>query len=102
MRQIPKGRLKFFFIPFKILAVSEKVNYSLSEKLSPIEDLPFTLRFYRQKNCDPGFETMSETDKPITQMLFEIKNGEQESLKELLPLVYDELRRLAKSHLRYE
>jgi RNA polymerase sigma factor (TIGR02999 family) len=75
----------------------------LSEKLSPeIEDLPFTLSFYRQKICDPGFETMSETDKPITQMLFEIKNGEQESLKELLPLVYDELRRLANSHLRHE
>ena len=41
-------------------------------------------------------------DKPITQLLSEIKSGRQEVLSELLPLVYDELRRLANSHLRRE
>jgi RNA polymerase sigma factor (TIGR02999 family) len=45
---------------------------------------------------------MSETAKPITQLLFELKNGEPEVLSELLPLVYDELRRLADTYLRRE
>ncbi len=42
------------------------------------------------------------TDKPITQLLSEIKSGRQEVLSELLPLVYDELRRLADNYLRRE
>ena len=41
-------------------------------------------------------------DKPITQLLSEIKSGRQEVLNELLPLVYDELRRLANTYLRRE
>lgn len=45
---------------------------------------------------------MEQTQRPITQVLNELKNGQQESLEELLPLVYDELRRLAKSHLSRE
>jgi RNA polymerase sigma factor (TIGR02999 family) len=45
---------------------------------------------------------MSESAKPITQLLFELKNGEPEVLTELLPLVYDELRRLADTYLRRE
>jgi len=44
----------------------------------------------------------SEAGKPITQILSEIKNGDQTALDELLPLVYDELRRLAHSYLRNE
>jgi len=43
-----------------------------------------------------------EAEKPITQILSEIKNGNQIALDELLPLVYDELRRLANSYLRNE
>ena len=42
------------------------------------------------------------SDKPITQLLSEIKSGRQEVLGELLPLVYDELRRLADNYLRRE
>lgn len=42
------------------------------------------------------------TEKPITQILEELRNGERSSLNELLPLVYDELRRLAKSYLSRE
>lgn len=45
---------------------------------------------------------MSENANQITQMLFELKNGNREALDELLPLVYDELRRLAYSHLQRE
>ncbi len=45
---------------------------------------------------------MEQTQRPITQVLNELKNGRQESLEELLPLVYDELRRLANSHLSRE
>ena len=45
---------------------------------------------------------MSLNQKPITQFLDEIKNGKQESINEFLPLVYEELRRLAKSHLSRE
>lgn len=41
-------------------------------------------------------------EKPITQILSEIKNGNENALHELLPLVYDELRRLAKSYLSRE
>lgn len=41
-------------------------------------------------------------DKPITKILFELKNGDERALDELLPLVYDELRRLANSYLRKE
>ncbi|MCY7345650.1 MAG: hypothetical protein LH614_05450, partial [Pyrinomonadaceae bacterium] len=42
------------------------------------------------------------SDKSITQLLSEIKSGRQEVLGELLPLVYDELRRLADNYLRRE
>jgi RNA polymerase sigma-70 factor, ECF subfamily len=45
---------------------------------------------------------MSENAKPITELLYELKSGEQEALGDLLPLVYDELRRLADSYLRRE
>jgi RNA polymerase sigma factor (TIGR02999 family) len=44
----------------------------------------------------------SGVGKPITQILSEIKGGNQQALDELLPLVYDELRRLAKSYLNRE
>jgi RNA polymerase sigma factor (TIGR02999 family) len=45
---------------------------------------------------------MSQFPKPVTQILAEIQNGNRESIPELLPLVYDELRRLASSHLKKE
>lgn len=46
--------------------------------------------------------TEREAEKPITHILSEIKSGNQEALGELLPLVYDELRRLANSYLKNE
>lgn len=45
---------------------------------------------------------MTENGKEITQILLEMKSGDTDALKELLPIVYDELRRLAKSHLSRE
>ncbi len=41
-------------------------------------------------------------EKPVTQILSEMKGGDAGALNELLPFVYDELRRLAKSHLSRE
>jgi len=44
----------------------------------------------------------SRAEKPITQILSDIKGGNQKALDELLPLVYDELRRLANTYLKNE
>lgn len=42
------------------------------------------------------------TEKPITQLLQELRKGNRQTLDEILPLVYDELRRLAKNYLNRE
>jgi RNA polymerase sigma factor (TIGR02999 family) len=42
------------------------------------------------------------SEKPITQLLQELRGGGRESLDEFLPVVYSELRRLAKSYLDRE
>lgn len=42
------------------------------------------------------------TEKPITHLLHEVRSGGEEAMNELLPLVYDELRRLARSYMRRE
>ncbi len=41
-------------------------------------------------------------DKPITHFLQKLRDGGRDTLDELLPLVYDELRRLANSYLNQE
>jgi RNA polymerase sigma-70 factor, ECF subfamily len=38
----------------------------------------------------------------VTEMLARLRDGDAEALEELVPLVYDELRSLAKAHLRHE
>jgi RNA polymerase sigma factor (TIGR02999 family) len=38
----------------------------------------------------------------VTELLMQWKHGDQEAPRVLLPLVYDELRRLARHHLRFE
>lgn len=40
--------------------------------------------------------------KPITQLLLEWREGSQQALDHLMPLVYDELRHLAAHHLKSE
>ena len=42
------------------------------------------------------------THKGVTQLLADWSNGNQEALNALMPLVYDELRRLARSYMRGE
>jgi len=44
--------------------------------------------------------TRSRTD--VTDLLIEWGKGDQEALNQLMPLVYDELHRLASRHLRHE
>lgn len=41
-------------------------------------------------------------DSPVTQLLARIREGDAEALDQLLPLVYDELRSLARAQLRRE
>lgn len=45
---------------------------------------------------------MTPSRKTATQMLLDASNGHQQALDELLPVVYDELRRLAGRYLRRE
>jgi RNA polymerase sigma-70 factor, ECF subfamily len=40
--------------------------------------------------------------KNVTQMLAALKSGDREALDQLIPVVYDELRRMAARHLRRE
>jgi RNA polymerase sigma factor (TIGR02999 family) len=50
----------------------------------------------------PGETLSSEPSKPISELLVQWKGGDQGALTALLPLVYDELKRLARHHLRGE
>jgi RNA polymerase sigma factor (TIGR02999 family) len=43
-----------------------------------------------------------DSSQPVSELLVRWKRGEQEALQALLPLVYDELRRLAHHHLQSE
>lgn len=45
---------------------------------------------------------MSSAPSDVTQLLFDWNDGDQDALNKLMPLVYDELRRLAANHLRRE
>lgn len=42
------------------------------------------------------------SSKPVTELLVRWRKGDQEALKALIPLVYDELRRVARRYLRRE
>ena len=44
----------------------------------------------------------ADSSHPVSELLVRWKHGEQEALQALLPLVYDELRRLAHHHLQAE
>ncbi len=45
---------------------------------------------------------LEETSHEVTQLLQSWSHGNREALADLLPLVYDELRRLASSYMRFE
>jgi RNA polymerase sigma factor (TIGR02999 family) len=50
----------------------------------------------------PGETLSSAPSKPISELLVRWRDGDQGALQALLPLVYDELKRLARSYLRKE
>lgn len=45
---------------------------------------------------------MASPSKDVTQLLLDWSNGDQQALDQLLPLVYDELHRLAEHYMRRE
>jgi len=45
---------------------------------------------------------LGDSTKPVTRLLQEWRGGDENALERLMPLVYDELRRLAKGYLRSE
>lgn len=49
-----------------------------------------------------GDKVSADSSQPVSELLVRWKRGDQEALKALLPLVYDELRRLAHHHLQAE
>jgi RNA polymerase sigma factor (TIGR02999 family) len=49
-----------------------------------------------------GDTVSADSSQPVSELLVRWKHGEQEALQALLPLVYDELRRLAHHHLQAE
>jgi RNA polymerase sigma factor (TIGR02999 family) len=49
-----------------------------------------------------GVRVSSDSAQPVTELLVKWKGGDQKALHALLPLVYDELRRLAGRYLRSE
>ena len=60
-----------------------------------------------RKEIDRGFRKTSvsiatPSNNDATELLIDWGNGDQEALNKLMPLVYDELRRLASRHLRNE
>jgi RNA polymerase sigma-70 factor, ECF subfamily len=62
----------------------------------PIPKKGFILSF------TPPDERKFMSDRPVTEILAELRNNERSSIDELLPVVYAELRRLAGSHLSGE
>ena len=48
------------------------------------------------------FDMEMETSSDVTSLLYELSKGNRAALDKLLPIVYEELRRLAKKHLRLE
>jgi RNA polymerase sigma-70 factor (ECF subfamily) len=44
----------------------------------------------------------SQDSKSLTQLLIDVGNGDNSALNQILPLIYDELRRLAGSYMRHE
>ena len=57
-------------------------------------------RFLNDRSRDYPLHDMSRS--PVTALLVRWRSGDDEALQELMPLVYGELRRLARSYLRQE
>lgn len=50
----------------------------------------------------PGAGRQSESTEQVTRLLVELNNGNHGAIESLMPLVYDELRRIAARHLNRE
>jgi RNA polymerase sigma factor (TIGR02999 family) len=49
-----------------------------------------------------GYQLSRESSSPVTELLVRWREGDREALESLMPLVYDELRRLANHYLQRE
>jgi hypothetical protein len=60
-------------------------------------------RYNPKRSCSPAhlILIMSDTGE-VTRLLGEIGSGKKDAMNQLLPLVYDELHRLARSYFRRE
>ena len=63
----------------------------------------------RQSPCFPGVPSLAASQKhrmanpnQVTELLISLRDGNREALNELVPLVYEELRKIASSKLRME
>jgi RNA polymerase sigma factor (TIGR02999 family) len=60
-------------------------------------------RTQRLPPCALGIHPLNrEPSSPVTELLVRWREGDREALEALMPLVYDELRRLARHYLRQE
>jgi RNA polymerase sigma factor (TIGR02999 family) len=55
-----------------------------------------------QMGLIPGGQVSQTSSKPVSELLMKWRGGDSEALRSLIPLVYDELRRVAHHHLRAE
>src|SRR5205823_13938312 len=62
----------------------------------------FLLFFRARLELEIRSFAMASTPQGVTQLLIAWNQGDQAALDQLLPVVYDELRRLARSYLRRE
>jgi RNA polymerase sigma factor (TIGR02999 family) len=77
-----------------------KIEYS--DCIDFLERRGYCLRPERGSLPRPGPHLSEISPNQVTELLVKWKRGDQESLQALLPLVYVELRRLARHHLRGE
>lgn len=61
----------------------------------------FTVRFFELNPREKG-EQLDQSSHEVTQILRDWSGGDASAAERLMPLVYDELRRLARSYLRRE
>jgi RNA polymerase sigma factor (TIGR02999 family) len=81
---------------------SNFLEYSRSAKCNrPVEGID-SYGYSGKEFESAHFTQMTSPAKEITEMLIHWSNGHQEVLSELMPLVYDELRRLAAHYLGRE
>src|SRR5581483_4920790 len=62
--------------------------------------IPCKIRRFSMAASDP--KPGRDTTQAVTRLLLQWTDGDAKALDQLLPLVYDELRRLAQSYLRRE